>query len=76
MRLCAEHGIPTSMDFNGCDPAHIVVSFNNGDIVVYDLETSQVVTVLKGQGDSCKNANTDIKTCDAVCCAALLHIRV
>uniref|UniRef100_A0A1A8N4Z9 Striatin-3 n=1 Tax=Nothobranchius pienaari TaxID=704102 RepID=A0A1A8N4Z9_9TELE len=47
-----EHGIPTSVDFNGCDPAHMVVSFNGGDVVVYDLETSQIALVLKGQGDS------------------------
>ncbi|MEQ2178423.1 Striatin-3, partial [Goodea atripinnis] len=47
-----EHGIPTSVDFNGCDPAHMVVSFNNGDVAIYDLETSQTALVLKGQGDS------------------------
>uniref|UniRef100_A0A3P8VRI1 Striatin-3 n=1 Tax=Cynoglossus semilaevis TaxID=244447 RepID=A0A3P8VRI1_CYNSE len=47
-----EHGIPTSVDFNGCDPAHMVASFNSGDVVVYDLETSQSALVLKGQGDS------------------------
>nr|XP_020442036.1 striatin-3 [Monopterus albus] len=47
-----EHGIPTSVDFNGCDPAHMVASFNSGDVVVYDLETSQHALVLKGQGDS------------------------
>ncbi|KAM4625801.1 striatin-3 isoform 2-T2 [Polymixia lowei] len=47
-----EHGIPTAVDFNGCDPAHMVASFNSGDVVVYDLETSQHALVLKGQGDS------------------------
>ncbi|XP_060919810.1 striatin-3 [Labrus mixtus] len=47
-----EHGIPTSVDFNGCDPAHMVASFNSGDVVVYDLETSQNALVLKGQGES------------------------
>uniref|UniRef100_A0A7N9AU26 Striatin-3 n=1 Tax=Mastacembelus armatus TaxID=205130 RepID=A0A7N9AU26_9TELE len=47
-----EHGVPTSVDFNGCDPAHMVASFNSGDVVVYDLETSQHALVLKGQGDS------------------------
>uniref|UniRef100_A0A672HFL0 Striatin-3 n=1 Tax=Salarias fasciatus TaxID=181472 RepID=A0A672HFL0_SALFA len=47
-----EHGIPTAVDFNGCDPAHMVASFNGGDVVVYDLETSQNALVLKGQGDS------------------------
>ncbi|XP_034052565.1 striatin-3 isoform X2 [Gymnodraco acuticeps] len=46
-----EHGVPTSVDFNGCDPAHMVASFNTGDVVVYDLETSQSALVLKGQGD-------------------------
>uniref|UniRef100_A0A7N6FAW0 Striatin-3 n=1 Tax=Anabas testudineus TaxID=64144 RepID=A0A7N6FAW0_ANATE len=50
-----EHGIPTSVDFNGCDPAHMVASFNSGDVVVYDLETSQQALVLKGQGDSGSN---------------------
>ncbi|KAM9356162.1 striatin-3 isoform 2-T2 [Pholidichthys leucotaenia] len=47
-----EHGIPTSVDFSGCDPAHVVASFNTGDVVVYDLETGQQTLVLKGQGDS------------------------
>ncbi|XP_054653509.1 striatin-3 [Dunckerocampus dactyliophorus] len=46
-----DHGIPTSVDFNGCDPAHMVVSFDSGDVVVYDLETSQHALVLKGQGE-------------------------
>ncbi|XP_070776706.1 striatin-3 [Enoplosus armatus] len=46
-----EHGVPTSVDFNGCDPAHMVASFNSGDVVVYDLETSQNALVLKGQGE-------------------------
>uniref|UniRef100_A0A3Q3KF58 Striatin-3 n=1 Tax=Mastacembelus armatus TaxID=205130 RepID=A0A3Q3KF58_9TELE len=49
---CTRHGVPTSVDFNGCDPAHMVASFNSGDVVVYDLETSQHALVLKGQGDS------------------------
>uniref|UniRef100_A0A8C8DFE8 Striatin-3 n=1 Tax=Oncorhynchus tshawytscha TaxID=74940 RepID=A0A8C8DFE8_ONCTS len=34
-----EHGIPTAVDFNGCDPAHMVASFNTGNAVIYDLET-------------------------------------
>jgi len=50
----AEHGVPTSVDFNGCDPAHMVASFNTGDVVVYDLETSQNALVLKGQGEGSK----------------------
>uniref|UniRef100_A0A7N8XTW6 Striatin-3 n=1 Tax=Mastacembelus armatus TaxID=205130 RepID=A0A7N8XTW6_9TELE len=43
-----EHGVPTSVDFNGCDPAHMVASFNSGDVVVYDLETSQHVLCVMG----------------------------
>lgn len=39
------------MDFNGCDPAHMVASFHSGDVVIYDLETSQNTLVLKGQGE-------------------------
>ncbi|XP_015248017.1 PREDICTED: striatin-3-like isoform X1 [Cyprinodon variegatus] len=46
-----EHGMPTSVDFNGCDPAHMVASFNSGDVAIYDLETSQTALVLKAQGD-------------------------
>ncbi|XP_016349968.1 striatin-3-like [Sinocyclocheilus anshuiensis] len=47
-----DHGVPTSIDFNGCDPAHMVASYNTGDVVVYDLETSQPVLVLSAQGES------------------------
>lgn len=57
LHLSTEHGIPTSVDFNGCDPAHMVASFNSGDVVVYDLETSQQALVLKGQGDGSKSTN-------------------
>uniref|UniRef100_A0A9J7YEU8 Striatin, calmodulin binding protein 3 n=1 Tax=Cyprinus carpio carpio TaxID=630221 RepID=A0A9J7YEU8_CYPCA len=46
------HGVPTSIDFNGCDPAHMVASYNTGDVVVYDLETSQPVLVFSAQGES------------------------
>uniref|UniRef100_A0A673CFR7 Striatin-3 n=1 Tax=Sphaeramia orbicularis TaxID=375764 RepID=A0A673CFR7_9TELE len=52
-----EHGVPTSVDFNGCDPAHMVASFNSGDVVVYDLETSQNALVLKGQGEALPGSN-------------------
>uniref|UniRef100_A0A671MSR9 Striatin-3-like n=1 Tax=Sinocyclocheilus anshuiensis TaxID=1608454 RepID=A0A671MSR9_9TELE len=43
------HGVPTSIDFNGCDPAHMVASYNTGDVVIYDLETSQPVVVFSAQ---------------------------
>uniref|UniRef100_A0A3B4G7T8 Striatin-3 n=1 Tax=Pundamilia nyererei TaxID=303518 RepID=A0A3B4G7T8_9CICH len=55
-----EHGIPTSVDFNGCDPAHMVASFNSGDVVVYDLETSQQALLLKGQGDGTLSGSNHI----------------
>ncbi|KAB0398531.1 hypothetical protein E2I00_007993, partial [Balaenoptera physalus] len=47
-----EHGIPTSVDFIGCDPAHMVTSFNTGSTVIYDLETSQSLVMLSSQIDS------------------------
>ncbi|XP_031212539.1 striatin-3 isoform X2 [Mastomys coucha] len=47
-----EHGIPTSVDFVGCDPAHMVTSFNTGSAVIYDLETSQSLVMLSSQVDS------------------------
>ncbi|NP_001351366.1 striatin-3 isoform 3 [Mus musculus] len=47
-----EHGIPTSVDFIGCDPAHMVTSFNTGSAVIYDLETSQSLVMLSSQVDS------------------------
>ncbi|XP_004682016.1 PREDICTED: striatin-3 [Condylura cristata] len=47
-----EHGIPTSVDFIGCDPAHMVTSFNTGNTVIYDLETSQSLMIFSSQIDS------------------------
>ncbi|KAJ7990917.1 hypothetical protein DPEC_G00291860 [Dallia pectoralis] len=47
-----DHGIPTAVDFNGCDPAHMVASFNTGTAVIYDLETSQPVVVFADHGES------------------------
>ncbi|XP_004584796.1 striatin-3 isoform X2 [Ochotona princeps] len=47
-----EHGIPTSVDFIGCDPAHMVTSFNTGSAVIYDLETSQSLVMLSSQIES------------------------
>lgn len=53
--LCAlEYGIPTSVDFIGCDPAHMVTSFSTGNTVIYDLETSQSLVMLSSQTDSGK----------------------
>ncbi|XP_039207844.1 striatin-3 isoform X2 [Crotalus tigris] len=47
-----EYGIPTSVDFIGCDPAHMVTSFSTGNTVIYDLETSQSLVMLSSQTDS------------------------
>uniref|UniRef100_A0A8C6Z0Z2 Striatin 3 n=1 Tax=Nothoprocta perdicaria TaxID=30464 RepID=A0A8C6Z0Z2_NOTPE len=55
-----EHGIPTSVDFIGCDPAHMVTSFNTGSTVIYDLETSQSVVMLSSQIESGVQSNNHI----------------
>ncbi|XP_027027950.2 striatin-3 isoform X1 [Tachysurus fulvidraco] len=47
-----EHGIPTSVDFNGCDPAFMVTSYNTGKVIIYDLETSQPIMECSTQRDS------------------------
>uniref|UniRef100_UPI00398E9604 striatin-3 isoform X3 n=1 Tax=Pristiophorus japonicus TaxID=55135 RepID=UPI00398E9604 len=47
-----ENGIPTSIDFVGADPAHIVGSFNSGNTVIYDMETSQPLVMLVSQMDA------------------------
>ncbi|XP_027565397.1 striatin-3 isoform X5 [Neopelma chrysocephalum] len=55
-----EHGIPTSVDFIGCDPAHMVASFNAGSTVIYDLETSQSVVMFSSQIESGVQSNNHI----------------
>ncbi|XP_043844339.1 striatin-3 isoform X3 [Dromiciops gliroides] len=55
-----EHGIPTSVDFIGCDPAHMVTAFNTGSTVIYDLETSQSLLMLSTQVDSGLQSNNHI----------------
>uniref|UniRef100_A0A8C3YQI6 Striatin-3 n=1 Tax=Catagonus wagneri TaxID=51154 RepID=A0A8C3YQI6_9CETA len=55
-----EHGIPTSVDFIGCDPAHMVTSFNTGSTVIYDLETSQSLVRLSSQIESGLQSNNHI----------------
>eukprot|EP00069_Balaena_mysticetus_P005187 bmy_17802T0 len=61
-----EHGIPTSVDFIGCDPAHMVTSFNTGSTVIYDLETSQSLVMLSSQIDSGKMIHSMVAHLDAV----------
>uniref|UniRef100_A0A8B9NCM7 Striatin 3 n=1 Tax=Accipiter nisus TaxID=211598 RepID=A0A8B9NCM7_9AVES len=60
LSLFLEHGIPTSVDFIGCDPAHMVASFNTGSTVIYDLETSQSVVMLSSQIESGVQSNNHI----------------
>ncbi|XP_036239111.1 striatin-3 isoform X1 [Molothrus aeneus] len=55
-----ERGIPTSVDFIGCDPAHMVASFNTGSTVIYDLETSQSVVMFSSQVESGVQSNNHI----------------
>ncbi|XP_072545914.1 striatin-3 [Salminus brasiliensis] len=55
-----EHGIPTAVDFNGCDPAYMVASYNTGSAVIYDLETSQSVVEFSAQRDSSLPAGNHI----------------
>ncbi|XP_033000047.1 striatin-3 isoform X2 [Lacerta agilis] len=55
-----EYGIPTSVDFIGCDPAHMVTSFSTGNTVIYDLETSQALVMLSSQTDSGLQSNNHI----------------
>ncbi|XP_061319445.1 striatin-3 isoform X5 [Pezoporus flaviventris] len=55
-----EHGIPTSVDFIGCEPAHMVASFNTGNTVIYDLETSQSVVMLSSQIESGVQSNNHV----------------
>ncbi|XP_072344319.1 striatin-3 isoform X2 [Scyliorhinus torazame] len=47
-----ENGIPTSVDFVGDDPAHILGSFNRGNTVIYDMQTSQPLVMLASQVDA------------------------
>ncbi|XP_066474071.1 striatin-3 isoform X2 [Tiliqua scincoides] len=55
-----EYGIPTSVDFIGCDPAHMVTSFSTGNTLIYDLETSQSLVMLSSQTDSGLQSNNHI----------------
>ncbi|XP_078089825.1 striatin-3 isoform X1 [Mustelus asterias] len=47
-----ENGIPTSVDFVGDDPAHVLGSFNSGNTVIYDMQTSQPLVMLASQVDA------------------------
>uniref|UniRef100_A0A7N6AZR1 Striatin N-terminal domain-containing protein n=1 Tax=Anabas testudineus TaxID=64144 RepID=A0A7N6AZR1_ANATE len=44
-----EHGTPTSVAFVATDPSQVVVSFDGGETLFYDLNTEQSVTALETQ---------------------------
>ncbi|XP_026047036.1 striatin-4 [Astatotilapia calliptera] len=44
-----EHGTPTSVAFVATDPNQVVVSFDGGETLLYDLNTEQSVTMLDTQ---------------------------
>ncbi|XP_057694498.1 striatin-4 [Corythoichthys intestinalis] len=44
-----EHGTPTSVAFVASDPNQVVVSFDAGETLLYDLNTEQSVTALETQ---------------------------
>lgn len=47
--LLSEHGTPTSVAFVATDPNQVVVSFDAGETLLYDLNTEQSVTSLETQ---------------------------
>ena len=47
--LFPEHGTPTSVAFVATDPNQVVVSFDAGETLLYDLNTEQSVTALETQ---------------------------
>ncbi len=48
-RLLPEHGTPTSVAFVATDPNQVVVSFDSGETLLYDLNTEQSTTALETQ---------------------------
>ncbi|KPP68759.1 striatin-4-like [Scleropages formosus] len=44
-----EHGIPTSVAFVNSDPSQVVVSFDRGETLLYDLNTEQSIVALESQ---------------------------
>uniref|UniRef100_A0AAY4CY60 Striatin N-terminal domain-containing protein n=1 Tax=Denticeps clupeoides TaxID=299321 RepID=A0AAY4CY60_9TELE len=44
-----EHGTPTSVAFVNSDPSQVVVSFDGGETLLYDLNTEQSIMALESQ---------------------------
>lgn len=62
---------PTSVDFCKTDTNKIAVSFVNAKIRIYDIETGQVITTLKGSDDE-----TNAKQINSIVCHPTLPILV
>lgn len=45
----SEHGTPTSVAFVATDPNQVVVSFDAGETLLYDLNTEQSIIALETQ---------------------------
>lgn len=58
----SEHGTPTSVAFVNTDPSQVVVSFDGGETLLYDLNTEQSIMVLETQTKDGKphHTGTDI----------------
>lgn len=56
-----EHGTPTSVAFVATDPNQVVVSFDAGETLLYDLSTEQSITALETQ-----TKDGVFETCQAV----------
>lgn len=48
-RILTERGTPTSVAFVATDPNQVVVSFDGGETLLYDLNTEQSTTALETQ---------------------------
>lgn len=55
--LPSEHGTPTSVAFVATDPNQVVVSYDGGETLLYDLNTEQSTTALETQTKDGKKIN-------------------
>ncbi|KTG32371.1 hypothetical protein cypCar_00023808 [Cyprinus carpio] len=65
-----EHGTPTSVAFVNSDPSQVVVSFDVGETLLYDLNTEQSIMVLENQAKDGKVIHSMVAHLDAVTCLA------
>lgn len=50
----SELGVPSSVDLVCSDPAHLVASFTNGHIGLFNMETRQLVLTLESSAEPSK----------------------